>query len=68
MEEKYLEKLGRTPKTIYRLIFHKAKNGHQISKAIFTTEEASFLKNEFLVVTDSGNLLEGSEAFIYWCN
>jgi hypothetical protein len=68
VEEKYLEKLGRTPKTIYRLVTLRNELAHGVTKTRFTPVEEEYLKKEFLVVTESGNLLEGAEAFIYWCN
>jgi hypothetical protein len=68
LEERYLEKLGRTPKTIYRIIVQKqTKTAPELDSGL-KDEDAAWLKKEFLVVTDSGNLLEGKEAFIYWCN
>jgi hypothetical protein len=67
LEEKWLEKLGRTPKTIYRLRSAELPKYPKPAKQAFTAEDADYLKKEFLVVTDSGNLLDGADAFIYWC-
>ncbi len=66
LSENVVEKLGRTPKTIYRLI-DPAKG--TISKATPDVSESDtqFLKQNFLVVTETGSLLEGIEAFDLWC-
>ena len=60
-------KLGSSPKTIYRKtallkiedIAEKTENTSE--------EEIIFLQENFLLVTDIGNLVEGIEAFKYWC-
>jgi hypothetical protein len=67
VEEKYLEKLGRTPKTVYRLVTEKLARSPESRQSILSDSETEWLKKEFIVITDSGNLLEGPEAFAYWC-
>ena len=67
IEEKYLEKLGRTPKTVYRLVSEKLVKSPESRESVLSATETEWLKKEFVVITDSGNLLEGPEAFAYWC-
>lgn len=67
VEGKYLERLGRTPKTVYRLVTEKLVDSAELWQPELSIAEAEWLKKEFVVVTDSGNLLEGAEAFAYWC-
>lgn len=65
-EEKVVEKLGRAPKTIYRFI---EKNGKTDSVPSFepTDVQRHFLNDNFLIVSETGNLLQSFEAFDYWC-
>ncbi|HEY4063698.1 MAG TPA: winged helix-turn-helix transcriptional regulator [Puia sp.] len=70
-EENRLERLGSPPKTIYRFISSPDRTGdveeppapYQVAD-----KEKEFLTANFTVVTESGNLLEGIEAFEYWCH
>lgn len=62
--EKKVEKLGRTPKTIYRFITQQSRQPEIIN---VSEDNRNFLKHNFLIVTESGDLLEGIEAFDYWC-
>ncbi len=62
--EKKVEKLGRTPKTIYRFITLQSQKPETIA---ISEENRLLLKNNFLMVTESGNLIEGIDAFDYWC-
>lgn len=65
VDDKILEKLGQTPKTIYRLI---KINLEPIADEIgFSKSEVDFLNKAMIVVTETGNLLTGKEAFIQWC-
>jgi len=64
--KQYLEKLGRTPKTIYRKLKSIPLKSNAIPLAINATEK-EFLKNNFLMISDTGNLLEGIEGFQLWC-
>lgn len=73
LEEKWLEKQGRTPKTIYRLNAKPTEKtppsaGYGLlAEPEFSKEESEWLGDQFLVVTESGDLLKGTDAFIYWC-
>jgi hypothetical protein len=60
-----LEKLGQPPKTIYRLI--KIKLEPITADFDFSKSQVDFLNKAMLVVTETGNLLTGKEAFVHWC-
>ena len=66
IEDKTVEKLGRAPKTVYRLIEARPKTAELAVREI-PEKDGEFLKKNFLAVTETGNLLEGSEAFDNWC-
>jgi len=61
--EGQVEKLGRAPKTFYRL---KA-NSPVIAAPALAAEKASFLRRYFLIITETGERLEGPEAMARWC-
>jgi hypothetical protein len=65
--EDRLQKLGSTPKTVYRLIAAANQVEEPRSQYQPSGNEADFLAEQFTVVTESGNLLNGSDAFDYWC-
>lgn len=65
--EDRLQKLGSTPKTVYRLITAANQVEEPRSQYQPSGNEADFLAEQFTVVTESGNLLNGSDAFDYWC-
>lgn len=67
MENKTVEKLGRAPKTVYRLI--EAPRVKAVAAVVpeISEKDRQFLKRNFLAVTETGNLLEGIEAFDNWC-
>ena len=64
-ESKTLEKLGRTPKTVYRL----ADLRPEIAEVdhTFPKDQVEFLKANFAMVTETGNLLQGIDAMAIWC-
>jgi predicted DNA-binding protein YlxM (UPF0122 family) len=66
LDEQVLIKLGSAPKTIYRKTAEatqlKDEPGIYLNK-----DDLALLEQHFLVVTDVGNLLDGVEAFSYWC-
>lgn len=66
MEDRIVEKLGRAPKTVYRLIGASPKT---VGPAVpeISEKDREFLQKNFLAVTETGNLLEGIEAFGNWC-
>lgn len=67
IQENVLEKLGSVPKTVYRYIGESPKRTLENEEVTISKVESDFLKKNVLVVTETGNLLEGEEAFIYWC-
>lgn len=68
LDSKMVEKLGRTPKTIYRYIGESNLTVKE-PEAIYhyTDKDLAFIDNSFMVVTESGVMLEGLKAFEYWC-
>jgi hypothetical protein len=66
LAENKIERLGRTPKTVYRLL--KANNQNVIQELpVISIEENEFLQKNVLLITETGKMLEGLEAFSYWC-
>lgn len=59
-------KMGRTPKTVYHFI-SKPEAAKTTSTLVLTDKENEFLNANFIVVTETGNLLHGIEAFEHWC-
>jgi hypothetical protein len=66
LAEKLVVKLGRSPKTVYRLVIAEAET-EGTDQPETTEVEEEFLRRNFLVVTATGSLLEGMQAFDYWC-
>jgi hypothetical protein len=66
IENKEVIKLGSSPKTIYRKNETKKPSITNDNSKI-SEDELSFLQENFLLVTDIGNLVEGIDAFTYWC-
>jgi len=65
--EKYLEKLGRTPKTVYRLLNDSENNKKEVVLPPVSDAQRKILNDNFLLITETGNLIEGIKAFDYWC-
>src|SRR5664279_3489218 len=63
MDENFLEKLGRAPKTVYRVLGARKPIIPVVIDVGLTMEEFDFLHKNFLQVTESGSLLEGWDAF-----
>lgn len=68
VEEGLLQKLGRTPKTVYKIPSAASNMQKEPAVNIFTTKDADYLQHHWLQVTTTGDLLEGAAAFSYWCN
>jgi orotate phosphoribosyltransferase-like protein len=66
LEEGYLEKTGRTPKTIYRKI-NQSKNKKVVVPEL-PEEQKQFLSDNFLLITEIGELLYGADGFKNWCD
>ncbi len=58
-------KFGRTPKTIYRISPPKATV--LFNEIVIDKEVETFLKENFLVITETGQMLDGIEGFEHWC-
>jgi len=67
VQEEQLEKLGRPPKTLYRLLAQMSLVSEDRQHYGLPEKEKEFLQENFLAVTESGNLLAGIEAFQHWC-
>jgi hypothetical protein len=66
LESNEIVKLGSSPKTIYRKIA-TGLTSPTIENKNISEAELTFLQENFLLVTDIGNLVEGIDAFTYWC-
>jgi hypothetical protein len=66
LENNIIIKLGAPPKTIYRKL-SETKKAKEIPSLNLTEDELIYLAQNFLIVTDVGNLLDGIVAFSYWC-
>ncbi len=60
-----IEKLGRTPKTVYRLTTRSSAD--QVVQSDLPDEDRTYLSKNFLSVTETGDLLQGIDAFSAWC-
>ncbi len=58
-------KFGKTPKTIYRL--HPGKISVAEEHVDITSKTEKYLSENFLIITEIGKMLEGTEAFSLWC-
>ena len=65
LDEGKVQRIGRTPKTIYRRI----PKDERIEPPSYNISQAdnAFLRNEFIHISEMGNIMEGIEAFSYWC-
>jgi orotate phosphoribosyltransferase-like protein len=61
-----VEKIGRTPKTIYRKI-EKTKKA-TIAAPDIPEDQKQFLEDHFLLITEIGELLNGAPGFKNWCD
>ncbi len=60
-----IEKLGRAPKTFYKIREKVPSTEH--TEAKFDEETLKFLKEHFFQVTETGSQLEGIDAMKMWC-
>jgi len=65
--ENFLEKLGRTPKTVYRLLDKTDEQYQEQIGADISSSDRKFLDNHFLMVTETGDMMSGLSAFSLWC-
>lgn len=66
-EEKLIQKIGRTPKTSYRLLDQNKAN-KILTIPELSEVDLSFLEEHCLLVDETGKLLRGPEAFAWFCN
>lgn len=66
LADKIIQKIGRTPKTIYRKI-EKTKETKVIIPDI-PEDEKQFLEDNFLLITEVGQMLNGADGFKNWCD
>jgi hypothetical protein len=65
VETGFIQKFGRTPKTIYKL-----KESTDVEKQTYATIDSiklEFLNSNFLVISEVGQMLTGIDAFENWC-
>lgn len=65
IEEGLLEKIGRPPKVFYR--FSGNKGLIKQPAILITEEENKFLDEHFLLITETGQRLQGVGAMQFWC-
>ena len=65
LENDFVEKIGSTPKTIYKL--KKISEHINSPSIIIPKEKQTFLEQNFILITEIGQLLEGLPAFENWC-
>jgi DNA-binding MarR family transcriptional regulator len=64
LQEEAIIKLGRSPKTIYRLT---SKEKKVANVALADQKQSKFLEQQFLLITETGELKEGANGFELWC-
>ena len=67
LDEQRVEKLGRTPKTIYRFVGTNSFVKEPEPQYHLPSKENELLNESFMAVSDSGAILNGLAAFEYWC-
>jgi hypothetical protein len=66
-EGKLIQKIGRTPKTSYRLL-DQSKSTKILTIPELNEDDLRFLEEHCLLVDETGKLLRGPEAFTWFCN
>ena len=61
-----IDRIGLPPKTIYRK--NEIQTNAAFSKVAIAKDKEKFLKENFILITEIGQLLEGLPAFENWCN
>ncbi len=64
LQEETIIKLGRSPKTIYRLT---SKEKKVATVTLADQNQIEFLKQQFLLIAETGELKEGADGFELWC-
>lgn len=65
VENNQIERIGLPPKTIYRVKQLQVSN--PVENDTISPEKQSFLNENFILITEIGQLLEGLPAFDNWC-
>lgn len=65
VERNEIEKIGLPPKTIYRKM--EVQILSEVPRAIISKEKELFLNQNFILITEVGQLLDGVDAFENWC-
>ena len=65
VESKQIERIGLPPKTIYR--FKAASEKEVVSTENISSDKQQFLQENFILITEIGQLLHGLSAFQNWC-
>ena len=66
VESKQIERIGLPPKTIYR--FKPASEKKVVSTENISSDKQQFLQENFILITEIGQLLHGLDAFQNWCD
>ena len=61
-----IDRIGLPPKTIYRK--NEIQTNAAFSKVAIAKDKENFLNENFILITEIGQLLEGLPAFENWCN
>ena len=65
VEENVIEKIGRTPKTIYRKISKPIIDKKPLQE--ISVKDGQYLEENFLLITEIGEMLNGAAGFELWC-
>lgn len=66
MERGVVVKLGRTPKTVYRLAGQSPQSS-KVEETALPEPVKTILKERFLLINELGVMMEGEEGFAEWC-
>ena len=66
VDDNFIIKQGRTPKTVYKLQQKKDKKETQ-QNTNYTNKQLEELQQNFLIITEVGNMLYGIDGFTHWC-
>jgi DNA-binding Lrp family transcriptional regulator len=66
-EDGEILKIGKPPKTYYKINPSKETKSSNNQLLTISYEKDLFLKENFFVISDIGEILEGIAAFTYWC-
>ncbi|MBX2897557.1 MAG: winged helix-turn-helix transcriptional regulator [Cyclobacteriaceae bacterium] len=61
-DSRLIQRIGRPPKTVYQI-----KVQTKITEVDLQPDETSFLKKNFILITETGEIKEGAQGFQSWC-